>query len=200
MSAREILQRCLSLSQRLDAPNAAFSETTQASTELLGAELLTDVATWYFRSNTAFSEVEDGHAYSRRELYRDDVGEIVAMQWAPGRVTAPHDHAAARGLVFLLDQQFTERRFHFSAEHSKTGHWVPALTEQLMAPQVLAIRTGVVHDMCCTGAGTSIHVYFPAIAGMRVFDTSSRTIWHVTAEAGAWLPDHPSQVIRSEHW
>jgi predicted metal-dependent enzyme (double-stranded beta helix superfamily) len=198
-SAREILLQCIALSERLDAPKAESTETTP-STEQLRADLLNSVASWYWSSKPAFAAIEDGHAYARRELYRDSAGEIVAMHWAPGRVTAPHDHAGARGLVFLLDQEFTERHFEFTTQHSPTAHWASSSAYHLQSPQIVRVSNATVHDMCCTGNGTSVHVYFPAVVGMRVLDIAARTIWHVTADTGAWLPDHPSQVIRSEHW
>jgi predicted metal-dependent enzyme (double-stranded beta helix superfamily) len=229
MSARELLLRCLALSEQFEALEHASNEqrpeqrasnepptsserrasqqyrvaelnAQRLSSELLSAELLTAVGAWFANQNATFSTVDDGHAYSRRELYRDSVGEILAMRWRPGRFTAPHDHAEARGLVFLLDQEFTERRFDFAAQQFRDGQWQPGVSHLLQAPLVLKVSAGVVHDMCCAGAGTSIHVYFPCITGMRVFDIPGRTIWHVSAEAGAWVPDQPSQVIRSEHW
>jgi predicted metal-dependent enzyme (double-stranded beta helix superfamily) len=185
-SASELLQRCLALGPRFNAPAGPTLELNTQCTELLNA-----VVAWL--PELHFAAIEPGHAYARRELYRDAHGEVLAMRWAQGRTTAPHDHAGAQGLVFLLDHEYRERHFSWS-----NNTWTPSETRTLQTPSW--VRVGSLHDLCCTGAGTSIHVYFPPIAGMRVFDLARRTLWHVQADTGAWLPDHPSQVLRREHW
>ena len=134
--------------------------------------------------------------YERRLLQADDATEVLVMTWRPGATCAPHDHGlTSGGVVHLVVGALVERRYRFD------GHGLAMVAEaRYDAPAVLTVEPGVVHDMRAIGKTTTVHVYQPRVASMRVYDAAARTTWIVHDAHGAWLPRADAAAVVAERW
>ena len=51
-----------------------------------------------------------------------------------------------------------------------------------------------------TGSGLSLHIYFPRIEKMRVYDVEGRRTLVVSDNCGAWIPRQPEQLVNETAW
>jgi hypothetical protein len=133
--------------------------------------------------------------YGRVLLHRDQRGEVMLAGWQAGRRCAPHDHDDARGIVVVASGAFTETRYRHRA-----GSLTAVGTSTASVGDVLAVTSGLIHDLHCNAAGATLHVYVPAIERMRVYDVVTRTTLIVAEDCGAWLPRDAKHVIDTETW
>jgi hypothetical protein len=115
--------------------------------------------------------------------------EVMLARWTPGEACAPHDHGASAGWVFYLDQDFEEQSYVWRMDGL-------APTEIFLhrAGSFTEVRREEIHSCRCFGPGLSLHVYFPRIEKMRVYDLVRRQTVTVTDDCGAWIPDQPQRV------
>lgn len=135
------------------------------------------------------------HAYARKVLLADSRGEVLLMRWRRGMFCAPHDHSMASGYVLLLHGEFVERAYDWDA-----GQLILRSEQRAMSPSWVPFEQGRIHDMCAVDGGLSLHVYQPAITGMRVFDVAQRRTLVVSDDCGAWVPTQKSMIHNEEHW
>jgi hypothetical protein len=133
--------------------------------------------------------------YSRVVLSGAPECEIMLARWAPGRDCAPHDHGASVGWVFYLEEDFEERTYRWHdrqlVAHGLFPHRQGTYTE---------VHRGEIHSCLCQGRGLSLHVYFPGIRRMRVYDLAGRRTLVVSDDCGAWVPDRPEQRVEEKAW
>jgi len=133
--------------------------------------------------------------YRRELLERSQTREILLMRWRHGALSAAHDHGEAAGVIHVVAGGVQERTLVPTAD----GFIVTA-TRTAMAPAILAVERGVIHDMRAIGEAVTLHVYDPPVAAMRVYDPERLAVLTVNDDAGAWLPVGGGQVMNLEAW
>ncbi len=133
--------------------------------------------------------------YSRVVLSAAPGCEIMLARWTPNRACAPHDHGASAGWVFYLEQDFEECSYRWHdgelVSHGLFPHRAGTHTE---------VRRSEIHSCVCHGSGLSLHVYFPRIERMRVYDLTGRRTIVVSDDCGAWIPHRPEQRVEEKAW
>lgn len=133
--------------------------------------------------------------YSRVVLSGTPECEIMLARWAPDRVCAPHDHGASAGWVFYFEQDFEEYAYRW-----RDGELVPHVTHRHQAGTHTQVVKNEIHSCRSKGSGLSLHIYFPRIEKMRVFDLDARRTIVVSDNCGAWIPLHPEQRVKETAW
>lgn len=134
------------------------------------------------------------NAYSRKVLFQDQRGEILMMRWAKDVFCYPHDHAIAAGYVVLLEGEFVERDYDFDGGLVRKG------SRNAMSPSIFPFEKSRIHDMKCLDEGYSLHVYMPAISGMKVYDIEGRKTLSVDDSCGAWIPSDKGKILDVQDW
>lgn len=133
--------------------------------------------------------------YSRVVLSGTPECEIMLARWAPDRVCAPHDHGVSAGWVFYFEQEFEEYAYKWRdgglVQHATHRH-LPGRHTQVVKNEIHSCKTG--------GSGLSLHIYFPRIEKMRVYDLEGRRTLVVSDNCGAWIPRQPEQVVKETAW
>ena len=132
--------------------------------------------------------------YSRVVLSGAPECEIMLARWAPDRVCAPHDHGASAGWVFYFEQDFEEHAYKW-----RDGALVTHATHEHRAGSYTQVVKNEIHSCRSKGSGLSLHIYFPRIEKMRVFDLAARRTIIVTDNCGAWIPG-PEQRVKETAW
>ena len=146
-----------------------------------------------FLENAVFSTERP---YGRKLLFHSREVEVLIMGFLPDRECPPHDHGDADGLVLVCHG--TARHKLFRRELNELQ--LVSETEE-PANQVLDAPVDCVHSM---GNASQIeelvtlHVYWPPICQMSVFDVAHKQIYLVNGKAGAWLPVDPSTLIETQ--
>ena len=138
---------------------------------------------------------EPGEPYGRRALHRDETGEVMLAGWGADAECAPHDHAGGVGVVRVLDGAFTETAWVW-----RDGILARGATRRWRAGESIPVAAGGIHSMVAHGAGTTLHLYRPAISGMRVFDPARRQTLSVRDDCGAWVPRDEALVLARVDW
>lgn len=133
------------------------------------------------------------HPYARQLIEHSAQREVLVMTWRPGATCAPHDHGErSGGVVHLVVGELVERRYVFDGELRVVA------SRRHVAPAVLEVEPGLIHDMHAPGAATTVHVYTPSVERMRVYDAARRTTWIVPDDHGAWVPHEPAALSRDD--
>lgn len=150
-----------------------------------------------FKKLKAFSKpAGPSEPYSRCVLTKptDDV-EVMLARWSSDKACSPHDHGFSRGWVFYLEGTFSETSYTWNNQDlsvSKTvKHDQGTHTE---------VETEEIHSCVCDSSGLSLHIYFPRIQGMRVFDLLEKRTLVVRDHCGAWIPAEPSDCVKETKW
>jgi len=136
-------------------------------------------------------------SYGRRLVHRGPRHEVMIMSWAPGDVSAIHDHGqAAWGMVQVFGD----------AEHAVftlRGGVLSTLTRVHLEPgDIVELDRTTIHQMGNPGRGRflSLHIYMAQqdtqdiTAGSRVFDTLRGETLHV--DGGVFHRLDPAQIRR----
>lgn len=115
--------------------------------------------------------------------------------WPRGNRSAPHDHGGAAGLVLVLAGRFSETRYAFDGSELR-----PVNRRQFAHFDLVRAPHGTIHDMQAEEESTSLHLYWPEICDMRVYDSTRRMTFVVTGESGAWFPRDDERVEKSVDW
>ncbi len=116
------------------------------------------------------------------------------MQWSANTFCSPHDHAKAAGFVLFLEGEFIERDYEFRQTLTLRGQ------RRVLSPSIFPFERNRIHDMACQQKGLSLHIYTPAISGMKVYDPAERRTLEVSDSSGAWVPKDPKEIHRIEYW
>ncbi len=135
-----------------------------------------------------------GEPYGRLPLHRDAEGEVMLAGWTAAEC-APHDHAGGEGLVCILDGAFTETEWLW-----RDGGLERGACRRWSAGDAIPVAPGTIHSMIAHDAGTTLHLYRPAISGMRVFDPARRETLLVRDDCGAWVPRDEGLVLSRTSW
>lgn len=137
--------------------------------------------------------------YDRLVLGSSENCEIMLARWTAGVPCAPHDHGRSSGWVFFLSGHFEESSFSWNGEFLRSG-----ATNSHPEGTHVRVDNGDIHS--CTwlakseGEGLSLHVYFPPITKMRVWDVERHRTLVVADDCGAWIPHDENQVIEAQPW
>lgn len=125
----------------------------------------------------------DDKPYGRKIVYQDERLEIILTAWRPGNVCLPHDHGNSSGAVFVLRGSL-KNTFHHPTILT------PTRTQTVNEEKILSIPKGTIHSVMSGTQGELIglHVYWPAIDSMFVYDREAGKKWQVKNTAGAWHP------------
>lgn len=114
------------------------------------------------------------------------------MGFHPLRECPPHDHGGSDGLV-LVCSGTAEHRIYRREGGNLT------LVERTLdrAGSILDVPIDCVHAMGNPGPEplVTLHLYWPPIKRMTVFDIENRKVYEVNGAAGAWLPIAPETLI-----
>jgi cysteine dioxygenase len=138
---------------------------------------------------------QPGEPYGRRALHRDESGEVMLAGWGTDAACAPHDHAGGVGVVHVLDGAFTETEWIW-----REGSLVRGASRRWSAGDSIPVTAGGIHSMVAEGAGTTLHLYSPAVSGMRVFDLARRQTLTVRDDCGAWVPRDEMLILARADW
>lgn len=138
------------------------------------------------------AEFSDSRPYGRRLLLKTAVLEVLVMGFYAGRNCPPHDHGGSDGLVLVCGG---------AAEHQiylrDQGRLI--LAESIVEPagKIIAAPVDCIHAMGNSGPEplVTLHVYWPPIEHMTIFDLESSKVYEVSSKAGAWLPVDPETVM-----
>jgi cysteine dioxygenase len=133
--------------------------------------------------------------YSRVVFSAAPECEIMLARWTPDRECAPHDHGASAGWVFYLEGNFVEESYRW-----QDGELISAGSHAHRAGTHTEVRKDEIHSCKCDGQGLSLHIYFPRIERMRVYDPEGRRTITVSDDCGAWIPDRPEQRVAETPW
>ena len=115
--------------------------------------------------------------------------------WGTDAACAPHDHAGGVGVVHVLDGAFTETEWVW-----RDGSLARGASRRWSAGQSIPVAAGGIHSMAAHGAGTTLHLYRPAVSGMRVFDRARRQTLTVRDDCGAWVPRDEALILARVDW
>lgn len=125
----------------------------------------------------------DGTPYSRKVIYTGPLGDAMVAHWPAGATCLPHDHGGAHGLVTVLQGDFFEQSYrpgkHFKAHGSE---------QRFAEGDIESVIPSEVHSLRAVTEGVTLHLYSPAIKGMKVYDQETRTVFTVADNCGAWIP------------
>jgi len=138
---------------------------------------------------------EPDEPYGRRMLHRDETGEVMLAGWGADAECAPHDHAGGVGVVRVLAGAFTETDWVW-----RDGILTPGPSRRWGVGESIPVVAGGIHSMAAHGAGTTLHLYRPAISGMRVFDPARRQTLSVSDDCGAWVPRNEALILARVDW
>jgi cysteine dioxygenase len=134
------------------------------------------------------------YPYGRKPLFTSDEVEVIVMNWAVGRVCAPHDHGRSFGWIrvvtgsvlntlYTLDQD--DKPVAFKSVLEPTGSF-------MFAPR------SAIHSMGSVGnqRTVTLHAYAPCIHGMIVYDLAKCAACVVSDDCGAWWPSDQRQLVK----
>lgn len=135
--------------------------------------------------------------YARKIIGFSANCEVMIARWAKNKECAPHDHGQSKGWVFFLKGNFTEKLYQF-----KNDQLMPCGLEHRPESFTSEIQTSDIHSCICDESGLSLHVYFPPIHHMKVYDLKQKKTFTVGDHCGAWLPNESStnEIIDSFNW
>ncbi len=135
--------------------------------------------------------------YARKIIGVSENCEVMIARWAKNSECAPHDHGQSKGWVFFLKGNFTEKLYQF-----KNNHLVSCSLEYRAESTASEIQTSDIHSCICDESGLSLHVYFPPIHHMKVYDLKQKKTFTVGDHCGAWLPNESSthEIVDSFNW
>lgn len=133
--------------------------------------------------------------YGRKVLFRSDKFEVMLATWASGAECAPHDHGFSRGIVWLVEGDFSETHYELTENLVVIGKPLARTMGTL-----LRVTPGDIHSMVAHCGGMSLHIYTPSIHDMKVFDAEKRRTLTVTDDCGAWVPQNTAQIVNEEAW
>ncbi len=133
--------------------------------------------------------------YSRNVLHSDEQCEVMIARWNPDFACAPHDHGASAGYVFYLEGDFQEIHYDW-----KSNKLVP--TREVLHAQGSYTQVGSddIHSCMATRPGLTLHVYFPCIEAMRVYDLENERTLLLASDCGAWIPHDPRDIKEETQW
>lgn len=162
-------------------------EVTREAVQMLLSDLRLKVHCF-----TEAAEFSDVRPYGRRLLLQTPAVEVLVMGFRAGRECPPHDHGGSDGLVLVCAGTAEHCLYRCEAAELK-------LLERTREPvgSILDAPVDCIHAMGNPGPESlvTLHVYWPPIERMIVFDIESRKIYEVNGKAGAWLPVAPDTLI-----
>jgi cysteine dioxygenase len=132
--------------------------------------------------------------YGRRALLRTDHVELMVMNWAVGRMCAPHDHGGSFGVIRVVSGEAAHELYTLD----QLDRPVRYLCRQERAGSQYVAARGMIHAM---GNATrqpmlTVHAYSPPITGMIVYDLLRCAACVVSDDCGAWWPAERRQIVR----
>lgn len=140
-----------------------------------------------------YAEFSRIRPYGRRVLLSTSNFEVLLMTFSPGRECPPHDHGASEGLM-LVCLGVAEHRIY----RREAGNLKLVQATRKPAESILEAPVGCIHAMgngSTTERLVTLHVYWPLIQQMSIFDVLKRKVYVVNEEAGAWLPPDPATLL-----
>jgi hypothetical protein len=139
---------------------------------------------------------ERGMPYGRTMLVHTDRYEIMIGCWELGNWCAAHDHGVAEGVCYPYSGEIEHVDYQMNGTNLD-------LVERcnLTKGNLLELPKGMIHSLRNTSSTEpfiALHIYLPATYDVRVFDTRSGDIYHITDDQGAWVPEDPTKIRKVE--
>lgn len=137
-----------------------------------------------------------GTPYGREVLYNGPEGEAILALWRPNASCAPHDHGGSRGYLFPIKGELHEIQWKF------TGSNLISLAEKAihLTPGVMFVEDETIHSIFCREWALTLHLYYPSMTGMRVYDARRRQTVILKETCGAWVPDDETLIQAKIPW
>ncbi len=132
--------------------------------------------------------------YGRRPLARTEDVEVLVMNWAVGRVCAPHDHGGSFGVIRVAAGVADHHLYTLDQRDRPTRY----LRRQEVAGSQYVAARGMIHAMgnAADAPLLTVHAYAPPITGMVVYDLARCAACVVSDDCGAWWPAERRQLLR----
>jgi hypothetical protein len=98
-------------------------------------------------------------------------------------------------VVLVLAGTFTETDWLWRDESLARG-----ASRRWETGDAIPVAVGGIHSMRAHDGGTTLHLYRPAIAGMRVFDPAREETLAVRDDCGAWVPRDEALIVSRTAW
>lgn len=135
------------------------------------------------------------HAYSRFVLYASPHLEIMLARWHPQKPCAPHDHGGAMGVVWCLRGNLLETEYRF------TQGFLRKKAEMVFAEsQAALVYAEEIHSSVALNDALTLHVYWPKILRMKIYDPFRQEVLTVQDNVGAWFDLLPEQIQHRQTW
>lgn len=108
--------------------------------------------------------------YGRNILHSEMDCEIMLASWNANIPCSPHNHGHSEGWVFYLKGDFKETIYEWVS-----GELSPIGEEFHQENSHTCVNDNLTHSCMATREGLSLHIYFPRIESMRVYDITNRT-------------------------
>lgn len=165
-----------------------------------GAPMRERVAAWLtamrvhaalFSAAAVFS---DDRPYGRRLILETSDVEVLIMGFLGGRRCPPHDHGRADGML-LVCAGTVEHQFYRPVPGGLEARDITcdAAGSILTAPADHVHAMGNPHEELLV----TLHVYWPPIDRMTIYDLDAGRVLEVDSGAGAWLPADPRHLLSS---
>jgi cysteine dioxygenase len=132
--------------------------------------------------------------YSRKLLYKNDVVEVLVMNWSKEIDCAPHDHGQSMGWIQVVAGESNHTIYR--VEEGKVPDSYMKRKEAggtiFFAPKRIVHKMGSAEEEPLI----TLHVYSPPISGMKVYDVEKCAACIVSDDCGAWWPEKQRQLIK----
>ncbi len=121
---------------------------------------------------------DDG--YQRSTVHVSSKCEVVVLCFKEGQATPIHDHAGSVGITIVLDGIMTEELFN----KQQTGVILNTLTREFGTDALSHTYLTTIHRVsnAHTGGLVTIHIYFPPLALMNIYNLKDTHIEEWTAD------------------
>lgn len=159
------------------------------------SDLTSNFGSLNIQSPPALTPAKSNTPYERFILAASDQCEVMVAKWRANSPCAPHDHGRSKGWVFFLKGNFTETSYKFANMN------LNALSQQTYrAGDRTEIQTQDIHSCVSETEGLTLHVYYPKISYMKVYDAENKCTYVVDDKCGAWRPESSKDILKFYKW
>jgi hypothetical protein len=134
--------------------------------------------------------------YGRTILRLNDKYEMIIGCWPQNGWCDVHDHGPAEGVVYGCSGEVEHFDYRFNGDSLE-------LYEQstISAGQIMRLPEGMIHSLQNIHSQepyVGLHLYSPPATQVRVFDTRTGDVYHVTDDAASVVPEDPVHIRKVE--
>jgi len=141
------------------------------------------------------AEFSNSHPYGRRIIGSNNQFEVLLTGWESGAACLPHSHGEGSDGVIFVCQGEAQNTSYRETDHELSVKY----SESIKEGETFFVGKGEIHNTANKGSTrvVGLHVYWPAVNHMKVFDPDTGREFTVTGDSGAWIPDNQNNIIES---